>query len=132
MAEREPKLFKNWSNYMRFRQIIASALIFKHHGWSQWEIGHAKLFGILLWDFETRKNKKFKYSTAFKKQGYRRTHNYRLLKGLVENKLLQREGEGYYSFIIGDLKIIKKVMTILKEMDITSKEKIIIGGRKNR
>jgi hypothetical protein len=132
MVEREPKLFRNWNNYMKLRQIMASALIFNNHGWFHWEIGHAKLFGILLWEYETKKKKKFKYSITFKKLGYRRTHNYRLLKGVIENNLLQRDGDGFYSFTLRELMMLKKIMMVLKGMDMISKEKIIIGGRKNR
>ena len=132
MTDKEPRLFKNWNNYMKLRQIMASAVIFNNHGWSGWQIGHAKLFGILLWEYETRKNTKFKYSSTLKKQGYRRTHNYRLLKAILENNLLQRDGDGYYTFTVWELKMIKRVMMVLKEMDMIGKEKMIIGVKKNR
>ena len=85
MTGTEPRLFQNWSAYMRQRQVMASAVIFKNHDWYEWEIGHAKIYGILLWHYETKKHTKFKYSKTLKKQGYRRTHNYRLLKKIVEN-----------------------------------------------
>lgn len=109
---------------MKFRQIMASAVIFKNHGWVQWQIGHAKLFGILLWDYETKRNTKFKYSDVLKKQGYRRTHNYRLLKAIVENHVLQRDGNGYYSFKIQELRMIKRTLVILKELDMIGKNKL--------
>jgi hypothetical protein len=132
MVEKEPRLFKNWNNYMKFRQIMASAVIFKNHGWAQWQIGHAKLFGILLWNYETKKTTKFKYSDVLKKQGYRRTHNYRLLKAIVENDLLQRDGNGYYIFTAQELRMVKRVLIIVKKLDIIGKKKMIMGVRENR
>ena len=117
MVEREPEIFKNWDPYMKVRQIMGSAVIFKNHGWTDWQGGHAKLFGILLRDFETKKRWKFKYNTDLKKRGYRRTHNYRLLHKLIKNNLLQKEGNGYYSFNLNQLKLIKGVVLALREMD---------------
>ena len=117
MVEREPKLFRNWEPYMKARQVMASAILFRSHGWADWKIGHAKLVGILLWDFETKKRWKFKYSTTLRMGGYRRTHNYRLLKKLVKHGLLQKEGNGYYSFRSKDLDLIKKLMVVMREMD---------------
>ena len=117
MTEREPKIFKNWSPYMRQRQVMASAVIFKNHGWYEWQVGHSKLYGILLWHYETKKQTSFKYSTTLKKQGYRRTHNYRLLKTIVEKSLLQKEGNGYYSLAPSDLQAIQKVLSLIKKLD---------------
>ena len=117
MVEREPKLFRNWEPYMKARQVMASAILFGSHGWGDWKIGHAKLVGILLWDFETKKRWKFKYSTTLKMAGYQRTHNYRLLNKLVEKNLLQKEGDGYYSFGSKDLDLIKRLMVVMREMD---------------
>ena len=122
----EPNLFRNWDPYMRVRQVMASAVIFKNHGWAQWQVGHAKLFGILLWDFETRKRLKFKYSSSLKRYGYMRTHNYRLLNTLVENNLLQREGNGYYSFSLEELDLIKRVVMLIRELDVVGRE-IVVG-----
>jgi len=117
MAEREPELFKTWTAYMRQRQVMASAVLFKTHGWYEWEQGHAKLFGILLWHYQTKKTKRFKYSKLLKRQGYRRTHNYRLLKSLVEKSLLQRQGNGYYSICTADVQVIDNALAIIKELD---------------
>ena len=117
MVEREPKLFRNWEPYMKSRQVMASAILFRSHGWADWKIGHAKLFGILLWDFETKKRWKFKYSTTLRMGGYRRTHNYRLLKKLVKHGLLRKEGNGYYSFGSKDLDLINRLMVVMREMD---------------
>ena len=118
MTEREPKLFKNWSAYMRQRQVMASAVIFKNKEWYEWQVGHAKLYGILLWHYETKKQTSFKYSKTLKKQGYRRTHNYRLLKTIVEKKLLRKEGKGYYSFTLSQIQAIEKVLSLIKELDL--------------
>ncbi len=124
MTRKEPNLFKNWSAYMRQRQVMASAVIFKNHGWYQWEPGHAKLFGILLWHYEAKKQTRFKYSRLLKKQGYRRTHNYRLLRKILENKLLKREQNGYYSLPVSETKTIRKVLSLIKELDAIGNKKV--------
>lgn len=96
---------------------MASAIFFRSHGWEDWKIGHAKLLGILLWDFETKDEWKFKYSTTLRVSGYRRTHNYRLLDGLVKTGFLQKEGNGYYSFLPSDLDLVKKLIGAMRQMD---------------
>ncbi len=123
MVKREPKLFQNWSQYMRQRQVMASAVMFKNHGWYGWEVGHAKLYGILLWHYETKKHARFKYSRTLRKQGYRRTHNYRLLSRIVENNLLRREGNGYYSFAPSEIQVVERVLSLIKELDKIGNEK---------
>jgi hypothetical protein len=125
MVEREPILFKNWDPYMRLRQVMASAVIFRNSGWFRWQTGHAKIFGVLLWDYETTGKKIFKYSKTLKKQGYRRTHNYRLLRSIVEQSLLQKEGNGYYTFTVPELEIIKRVISAMRELDIISRKEIL-------
>jgi hypothetical protein len=125
MVEKEPKLFRKWDPYMKTRQVVASAVIFKNHGWSQWQAGHAKLFGVLLWNYETKKNKKFKYSKTLKKQGYCRTHNYRLLKPMIYNKLLRKEGNGYYSFEISDMTTIKRVLMTVRKLDMIGEKEML-------
>lgn len=117
MVEGEPKLFKNWDPYMKMRQEAASAVIFKSHGWSRWQKGHARLFGVLLWDYESRKSRRFKYSRVLKKQGYQRTHNYRLLRQIIENNLLLKEGNGYYAFTVRQSATIRQVIAVMREMD---------------
>jgi len=121
-AEREPRIFKNWDPYVRQRQAMASAVIFKNHGWYEWETGHANLYGILLWHYETKKQTSFKYSKVLEKLGYRRTHNYRLLKAIVEKELLQREGNGHYSLPLSGIQAIEKVVSIIKGLDIIGNE----------
>ena len=127
MVSGEPKLFKAWDPYTKERQVIASAIIFNNRGWTNWQGGHAKLFGTLLWEYETKNRCKFKYSQTLKKQGYARTHNYRLLKALIEHDLLKKEGSGYYSFPFRTLRMIREIVLLLKEMDAMSKEEIQIG-----
>jgi len=122
MTEREPKLFKNWSEYMKQRQVMVSAVIFKNQGWYQWEVGHARIFGILVWYYETKKQTSFKYSKTLKKFGYRRTHNYRLLKRIVEEKLLQKEGNGYYNLNLSEIKVIDKILALIKQLDMIGNE----------
>lgn len=118
MAEREPRIFKNWDPYVRQRQAMASAVIFKNHGWYEWEEGHANLYGILLWHYETKKQTRFKYSKVLERLGYRRTHNYRLLKAIVEKELLQREGNGHYSLALSEIQMMEKVLSLIKKLDI--------------
>jgi hypothetical protein len=121
-AEREPKIFKNWDPYVRQRQAMASAVIFKNHGWYEWEVGHANLYGILLWHYATKKQTSFKYSKVLERLGYRRTHNYRLLKAIVEKELLQREGNGHYSLALSGIQVIEKVLSLIKGLDIIGNE----------
>jgi hypothetical protein len=117
MSEREPMLFKDWSEYMKQRQVMVSAVIFKNQGWYQWEIGHARIFGVLLWYYETKKQTSFKYSETLKKQGYRRTHNYRLLKTIVATNLLKKGRKGYYKLNLPEIKVIDKILSLIKELD---------------
>ena len=118
MTEREPILFKKWKDgYASQRQVMASIVIFKNYGWYKWQVGHAKLYGILLWHYEKKKQTTFKYSKTLKMQGYRRTHNYRLLREIVDNKLLKKEGNGYYSFAPSKIKVIGKVLSLIKALD---------------
>lgn len=131
MTEREPELFKNWCSYMKLRQVMASAVVFRDQGWMDWEMGHAKLFGIVLWNYETKKIRKFKYCKTLKKQGYRKTHNYRLLKELVENKFLRKEGNGYYSLACQNVESMKKVLSLVKELDSIGNREIVTGVGKN-
>jgi hypothetical protein len=127
MVEGQPKLFENWDPYMKARQVMASAAIFKNHGWYQWQSGHAKLFGVLLWDYETKRKRKFKYSKTLRKQGYCRTHNYRLLKDIIRNNLLEKEGKGHYSFTLPELEVIRRVVARIREIDTIGSKKMPAG-----
>lgn len=123
MTEKEPQLFKIWSEYAKQRQVMASATVFKSHSWYQWKVGHAKLYGILLWHYEKKRQTSFKYSKTLKKEGYRRTHNYRLLKTITEKELLQKEGNGYYSIASSKIRTLEKVLLLIKELDMIGNDK---------
>ena len=118
MTKGQPKLFKNWREYTKQRQIMASAMVFKKHGWHEWQAGHARLYGILLWFYETEKQADFKYCKTLKKHGYGRTHNYRIIKRLIEENLLEKKGEGYYSLPSPMLGVIDKVLLMIKKLDL--------------
>jgi len=122
MIDREPRLFKGLNGYVKQRQVMASAVVFKAYGWQGWQIGHAKLYGILLWHYETKKQTSFKYSKILKKLGYRRTHNYRLMKGIVENNLLVKKGNGCYCFTFSGMSVIEKILRVIKELDVIKSE----------
>ncbi len=117
MIDREPGLFKGLNEYVKQRQVMASAVVFKAHDWQEWQIGHAKLYGILLWHYESKKQTSFKYGKILKKLGYRRTHNYRLLKAIVEKKILCKEGNGRYSLATSEIETIEKVLGLIKQLD---------------
>lgn len=117
MIDREPGLFKGLNEYVKQRQVMASAVVFKAHDWQEWRIGHAKLYGILLWHYESKKQTSFKYGKILKKLGYRRTHNYRLLKAIVERKILCKEGNGRYSLATSEIETIEKVLGLIKQLD---------------
>ena len=117
MKETEPQLYHEWSIYMRLRQAMLSAATFNSSGWNDWEVGHAKLVGILLWHYENGQKVKFKYSRILKKQCYRRTHNYRLLKGITEAGILKTDGKGYYSFQDKDIHKMEKAIKLMRQLD---------------
>ena len=123
MTEREPLIFRNWNEFMKIRQMRVSSIIFKNRGWYKWQEGHAKLYGILIWHYEMKKQTRFKYSKTLKKQGYQRTHNYRLLKAIVEKDLLCKEGNGYYSFKLTELQLMQKAIPLIKELDMIENKK---------
>ena len=66
-----------------------------------------------------------------KKKGYRRTHNYRLLKSLVEQNLIRKEGDGYYSFPESELEIIKNAITAMRQLDLINRNEIFSGVRES-
>lgn len=122
MIDREPRLFEGLDEYARQRQVMASAVVFKAYGWHGWQTGHAKLYGILLWHYETKKQTSFKYCKILKKLGYRRTHNYRLLKAIVENNLLVKEGNGRYCLTFSEMSVIEKILRVMKQLDVIKRE----------
>ena len=117
MTADEPTIFQEFSPYMKARLMIASAILFRHSRWENWTYGHEKLLGIALFHFETKKERRFKYSKLLKKYAYGRTQNYKLLKAICETKILVREGNGYYSFSPDYQGVIQEIMEALKMID---------------
>ena len=119
----KPQLFKRLDVYTRIRDMRASAMVFESHGWYKYEEGHTRLFGALLWHYEGYKQTRFKYSEVLKKLGYQRTHNYRLLKSMVENDILKKEGDGYYGFTLSVIQLIEKVLCSIRQQDMMRNKK---------
>lgn len=117
MKKGEPRIFQNWSEYTKQRQIMIAAALFRANDWDDWEEGHAKLFSIFLWLYEGKKQIRFKYSKTLKKSGYSRTHNYRLLNMIVKQDMLAKEGNGNYRIPEENTRLINKAMVIIKNLD---------------
>jgi hypothetical protein len=94
----DPSLFQNLPPYMRTRLMMAASIIFRNSDLKDWTYGHEKLLGIVLWNYEYNKEISFKYSRLFKRHAYGRSHNYILLKKIIEKKILVKDGNGFYSF----------------------------------
>jgi hypothetical protein len=94
----EPSIFQELHPYTRARLMLASAVLFRKSNWDDWSYGHEKLLGIILWNYETKKQSTFKYSKLLKRHAYGRTQNYKLLKGITERNILVKQGNGNYSF----------------------------------
>lgn len=77
---------------------MAAAIIFRNSGLKSWTYGHEKLMGIVLWNYEETKETRFKYNKLFKRHAFGRTHNYTLLKKITDEKILVKEGNGFYAF----------------------------------
>jgi hypothetical protein len=117
MSNEEPSIFQIFPAYMKLRLMFASAILFRISGWKDWSYGHAKLFGVVLWNYEIKEENSFKYSRLLKRHAYGRTQNYKLLRGIVERNILKPEGNGYYSFSEKNQKLIKKILKALKNID---------------
>jgi len=117
MKKGEPRIYQNWSEYTKQRQIMIAAALFKANDWDDWEEGHAKLFSIFLWLYEDKKQIRFKYSKTLKKSGYSRTHNYRLLNMIVKQDMLAKEGNGNYRITKQHKELIDNAMVIIKNLD---------------
>lgn len=89
MTADEPAIFENLTPYMQTRLMLASAVIFRESKMQAWTHGHEKLVGVILWNFESKKENAFKYSRVLKRYAYGRTQNYKLLKPIVDNKILE-------------------------------------------
>ena len=97
--------------------MMASAIIFRKSGWNGWSYGHEKLVGVILWNFEAQKEKGFKYSRLLKKHACGRTQNYKLLREIVERKILESHGHGYYKFPEKYQKLIDQIFKSIKDFD---------------
>ena len=117
MTADEPSIFENLSPYMKARLMVASAIIFRKSNWKDWTYGHEKLLGVVIWHYEAKKERKFKYSKLLKRHAYGRTQNYKLLKGILERSILLQEGNGYYAFSERYQDLIDKILEALKGID---------------
>lgn len=123
MTADEPAIFENMNPYTKARLMMASAIIFRRSSWKDWSYGHEKLLGVILWNYENRKEKKFKYSKVLKRDAYGRTQNYKLLKGILDRKILVKKGNGYYAFSEEYQELLDKVLESLKAIDKLGKPK---------
>jgi len=96
---------------------MASATVFRKSGWKEWTYGHEKLIGVVLWNYESKGEKRFKYSKLLKRQAYGRTQNYKLLKAIVRVKILKSQGNGYYEFSEKYQDMIEKVFDAITILD---------------
>jgi len=117
MTADEPTAFQNLSPYMKARLMIVSAIVFRKSRWNNWSYGHEKLIGVVLWNYETKKENRFKYSKLLKRYAYGRTQNYKLLKSIVERKILVKQGNGYYTFPEKYRDLIDDVLEAIKTLD---------------
>ena len=117
MTNDDPSIFQNLPPYMRMRLMMAAAIIFRNSDLKNWTYGHQKLLGIVLWNYEKKREKSFKYSKLFKRHAYGRTHNYKLLKKILEEKILVKEGNGIYAFEKKYHTLIEQIFTGLKALD---------------
>lgn len=117
MTADEPSIFENLNSYMRARLMIASAIIFRKSNWQNWTYGHEKLLGVVLWHYETKKERRFKYSKLLKRYAYGRTQNYKLLREILGRKILVSQGNGCYEFSPKYHDLIDKIFSELGEID---------------
>ena len=103
--------------------MIASSIVFRESKWEDWTYGHEKILGVVLWHYETKKAERFKYNRLLKKHGYGRTQNYKLLKGILESKILVRQNNGYYAFSKEYKNLIDTALNSLKILDRLRKTK---------
>jgi hypothetical protein len=96
MSFKEPGMYEGWEPYLRIRQMMIASIIFRNIGWKDFDYGHAKIFGIILWHYECTKNLNFKYCQLLRREGYGKTQNYALLKDLLDKGVLERKKNGLY------------------------------------
>jgi hypothetical protein len=123
MGDREPMLFREWDAYMKHKQIMVASIVLKSSGWGDWNAGHAKLLAVFLWNYEGKKINRFSYREVLKRHGYRRTHNYRLLGGLVANSVLVKKDKGFYSFREETVRVAEAALQFIAQADIICSRK---------
>ena len=132
MVEGEPKLFRNWDPYMKIRQVVASAVIFKNHGWFRWQMGHANcsacFYGIMKPD-ETGDSNTAKPS---RNKAISRTHNYRLLQGNHREQRAEKGGEWLLQLRSLGHENNKEGPDCGQELDMIGQKEIPVGRKKNR
>jgi hypothetical protein len=117
MTSTDPAMFQNLPPYMRARLMMAAAIIFRNSDFKSWSYGHEKLLGIVLWNYEKKREKRFKYAKLFKRHAYGRTHNYILLKKILEEDILVKEGNGFYAFTKQYHDLIEQIFIGIKNLD---------------
>jgi hypothetical protein len=117
MTADEPSIFDDLNSYMKARLMIASAIIFRRSNWKDWTYGHEKLLGVIIWHYEYKREKTFKYSKVLRRYAYGRAQNYKLLRGILERNILINEGNGYYTFGREYQEVFDKILDILKAID---------------
>jgi hypothetical protein len=117
MTADEPSIFENLNQYMKTRLMMVSAVVFRRSSWDEWTYGHEKLLGVILWHYEAKKENRFKYSKVLKRYAYGRTQNYKLLKGILDQNILVKQGNGYYTFPEEYKSLIDKALEVLKTVD---------------
>jgi hypothetical protein len=117
MVDRDPILFREWNAYMKHRQIMVSSIVLKSFGWADWNTSHAKLLGVLLWEYEGSKANEFRYNKLLRRHGYRRTHNYKLLNDLLKSSVLRRSGRGTYFLDAKSLEVAERAIAFMKQAD---------------
>lgn len=113
----EPIAFEDFGSYMRVRTMIAAGILLRKSGSDIWHYGHQKLLGIILWNYETTKEPRFKYRRLLKRYAYCKTQNYKLMRPMLDRKVLVRQGHGYYTFSKPYEELIQRIFQILKDMD---------------
>lgn len=117
MGSNDPMLFRGWNAYMRLRQTMASSIVLNSSGWDTWNVSHAKVLAVFLWEYEGNKVNEFRYNKVLRKHAYRRTHNYKLLNDLLKSSVLLKAGRGTYSLNDKSLKIAEKATAFMKQAD---------------
>jgi hypothetical protein len=96
MSFKEPSMYKGWEPYLRIRQMMIASLVFKNVGWDNFNYGHAKIFGIIIWHYECTKKSNFRYCELLRREGYGKTQNYFLIKDLLDKRIIERQSNGNY------------------------------------